>query len=391
MCNLKKAIGVLLMGASLTFLPVAHAEIMTYEGTGEYIMSDFETPDIAKQRAKARAEQHAVEQAGVYVKSYTRTVNNTLVEDEITAIANMVIKIVDVQYITNPVSEAGGSFQIVAKIRATVDSSRIDGWLKREQQENRELVEQNKQLQADKAKLDAELTALRKKLANVTNAQEKQILEKAAASVDRKFLANQKIKEGWRLDSEGKYVEAAAVFSQAIGFDENNSRAYYSRGTAYGKQGNYTQAIADFTQAIAINPKFAEAYNNRGNIYDDKGNYTQAIADYTQAIALNPKLVEAYNNRGFAYTRQGNYTQAIADFIKAISLNPNLDGVYHNRGICYATQGKYTQAIADFTKAITLSPNNAKTYQARGIVYKYIGKIQQANADFAKAKELSGK
>ena len=111
---------------------VSQAEIKTYEGVGEYIMSDFETPDIAKQRAKARAEQHAAEQAGVYVKSYTRTVNNTLVEDEITAIANMVIKIDDVQYITNPVSEAGGSFQIVAKIRATVDSGRIDEWLKRE-------------------------------------------------------------------------------------------------------------------------------------------------------------------------------------------------------------------------------------------------------------------
>ena len=34
---------------------VANAEVRTYEGIGEYIMSDFETPDIAKQRAKIRA------------------------------------------------------------------------------------------------------------------------------------------------------------------------------------------------------------------------------------------------------------------------------------------------------------------------------------------------
>ena len=129
-----------MIGASLSFLPVAHAEVMIYDGTGEYIMSDFETPDIAKQRAKARAEQHAVEQAGVYVKSYTRTVNNTLVEDEIIAIANTIIKIVDVQYTINPISDGGGSFKIVAKIRVTVDSNRIDEWLKREQKENRELV-----------------------------------------------------------------------------------------------------------------------------------------------------------------------------------------------------------------------------------------------------------
>ena len=102
MRNLKKAIGVLLMGAGLSYLPVAHAEIMTYEGTGEYIMSDFETPDVAKQRAKVRAEQHAVEQAGVYVKSYTKTVNHMVEADEVTTIANTIIKIIDEKYIITP-------------------------------------------------------------------------------------------------------------------------------------------------------------------------------------------------------------------------------------------------------------------------------------------------
>ena len=46
------------------FTPFVFAEERTYEGVGEYVMSDFETPDIAKQRAKSRAEQNAVEQAG---------------------------------------------------------------------------------------------------------------------------------------------------------------------------------------------------------------------------------------------------------------------------------------------------------------------------------------
>ena len=58
-------------------------------------MSDFETPDIAKQRAKVRAEQHAAEQAGVYVSSYTKTINNAISVDEITAIASTIIKVVD--------------------------------------------------------------------------------------------------------------------------------------------------------------------------------------------------------------------------------------------------------------------------------------------------------
>lgn len=132
MRNLKKAIGVLLMGASLSYLPVAHAEVMTYEGTGEYIMSDFETPDIAKQRAKVRAEQHAAEQAGVYVKSYTKTVNQVVETDEVTAIANTVIKIVDEKYTITPTNDDGGSFRVQIRIKVVVDSDKIDNWLKRE-------------------------------------------------------------------------------------------------------------------------------------------------------------------------------------------------------------------------------------------------------------------
>lgn len=337
---------------------VSQAEVRTYDGVGEYIMSDFETPDIAKQRAKARAEQHAAEQAGVYVKSYTRMVNHTLLEDEIVAIANTIIKIVDVQYTTNPTSEGGGSFQIVAKIRAAVDSNRIDEWLKRDQAKNQELVEQNKQLQADKAKLDAELIELRKKLNNIISSQEKQTLEKEVVSADNKFLANKKIEEGWRLYDDGKYIEAVAMFSQAIGVDEKNSSAYYGRGTAYAKQRKYTQAVVDYNKAIKLNFSNAHIYHNRGNAYKGQGNFTQAILDYNKAIELNPK--DAYLS-------------------------------YHNRGKVYVIQEKYVQALDDFTKSIDLNPNYANAYEFRGIVYKLLGNIQQAKTDFAKAKELSRK
>ena len=130
--KLKKSIAAVMLGVSVVILPVAHAEVRTYECVGEYIMSDFETPDIAKQRAKARAEQNAVEQAGVYVKSYTRTINHVLVEDEVTAIANTIIKITHDEYSVTPVTESGGSFRIVAKIHADIDSARIDEWLKRD-------------------------------------------------------------------------------------------------------------------------------------------------------------------------------------------------------------------------------------------------------------------
>ncbi len=64
---MKKLLAELLIVAGLLTASVVHAEVRNYTGVGEYYMSDFETPNVAQQRAKQRAEQHACEQAGVYV------------------------------------------------------------------------------------------------------------------------------------------------------------------------------------------------------------------------------------------------------------------------------------------------------------------------------------
>lgn len=84
--------------ASLLFMPTTHAEVKTYTGTGEYYMSDFETPDVSKQRAKQRAEQNACEQAGVFVKSFSKSKDLELAEDVIITMTNGILKILDVQY-----------------------------------------------------------------------------------------------------------------------------------------------------------------------------------------------------------------------------------------------------------------------------------------------------
>lgn len=52
---------------------IACAEV--YIGEGSYIMSKVETLEVARERAKADAMRNACEQAGVYVKNYSRMRN----------------------------------------------------------------------------------------------------------------------------------------------------------------------------------------------------------------------------------------------------------------------------------------------------------------------------
>ena len=56
--------------AGLLTAAIVGAAVQIFEGSGQYIMSDFENPDIAKQRAQQRAEQNAQKQAGVALKPF---------------------------------------------------------------------------------------------------------------------------------------------------------------------------------------------------------------------------------------------------------------------------------------------------------------------------------
>ena len=79
-----------MIAGSLTFMPdiyslqmiipVAHAEVKNYVAT-DTTMCDFgeDDPEIVKMiqaAAQSRAIQRAKEQAGVYIKSYTKTINS---------------------------------------------------------------------------------------------------------------------------------------------------------------------------------------------------------------------------------------------------------------------------------------------------------------------------
>ena len=368
---------------------IACAEIMTYEGTGEYVMSDFETPDIAKQRAKVRAEQNAAEQAGVYVQSYTRTVNSIVATDEVTAIANTIIKIVDEKYTIIPSNESGGSFLVKVKIKANVDSTNIDAWLKNEHQQNILLVEQNKKLWEEREEQNREIKKLREKIKNTTNDQEKRPLEKAFINEDRKFLSLQKSEKGDRFFVEKKYSEAINMYSEAIGLNNENYVAYIGRGNAYTNLGNIKQGLLDYNKAIEKNPKSYVAYLNRGLLYLMDGAKDQAINDFNRGININPRFSIAYVMRGMVYMNKKNDELAMLDFTKAIELNPREASAYSARGAIYSSHGKYHQALGECNKAIEVDGKNIMNYIQRGVVYSNIGKYQQAIEDYSRVININ--
>ena len=117
--------------ASFMIASTVNAEVKTYEGSDEYIMSEFETIDIAKQRAKQKAERAAQEKAGVFIESNTEVVNMMVTKDEIRTMTGGILKIVDVQYDLKPLAD-GKSLIVRATVKADIDSDDINKWLEQE-------------------------------------------------------------------------------------------------------------------------------------------------------------------------------------------------------------------------------------------------------------------
>lgn len=301
---MKKLLAVILAAGSLFISSSVDAEIRTYEGTDEYVMSEFETIDVAKQRAKQKAERAAQEQAGVFVASDTEVVNSMVTKDEIRTMTCGILKIVESPEYHLEELAGGKSFIVRATVKAQIDTDDIEKWFKLGTGERSELVAQNIELQKAIAAQDAQIAELKRQISSkpqiANRPQDTERISAQFAAEDKVFLSNQQLAE--------------------------TGRFYYA--------GNFNGAITLCTKAIEFNPSNAMAYSIRGAVYYKLRDFNSAIADYNRAINLNPNDYRNFYNRGIAYVKLNDYRRAAQDFDSALRLNPNDEDSRYNCELC---------------------------------------------------------
>lgn len=312
---------ILIVLASFFITGVASAEIKTYEGFGEYAMSDFETPEVAKQRAKQRAEQNAQEKAGVFVKSNTRVKNLQVQEDEIEVMTAGIMKVQSVEY-DKKIDESGFIFS--AKIIADIDTDEIDNWLNKNVAEKAELIEQNRALKESVAEQERQLAELKEKLAAVEKNN----------SINNSPQVRAEITEGF-LQSDNNFMSNKFL-------EEGNN--------FYGRQ-DYVNAINAYTQAINLNPANVAAYVYRGSAYGSIRNYPSAEYDYKRAIQLDYKNLNAHIGLSLVYYYVCDYRAAVAELNNVINMSGNNGQAYYLRALCYRNMNMPVEAIKDYTFA----------------------------------------
>ena len=265
---------------------IVSAKIQMYTATGEDYANEVESQDIAKLRARDNAIKKATKEAGVYLKSYSRTVNSELTDDEVTAITSNAWQLVGEPKYSSEIKKLSDETTIIvwkATVEVNVDDSEIQSWIKREDKDKSTITTQTCEAQKAAEENEHQIRDLRGKYSRATSQSEKDKLREQMTYVDRDFLANQKIDEGNKL--------------------------------AYSK--DYNGAIKFYNEALELNPNFAVAYPNRANAYKNLGQYELALNDCNKAIQLRPNFSAWYQLRAYIYQKFGEDKKAQSDFNKA--------------------------------------------------------------------------
>lgn len=379
-------------------IQVAHAEIKTYTGTGEYLMSDGETQDFAKEGAKMHAARDAQEQAGVFVSSNTKVKNHMVTSDEVETFTASIVKIIGepkFEPVLIPGNDGKTYIKFIATVTVAVDTddlnAQIDKWLNRDSQDRSNIVAQNKSLQEIIDNQAKQIARLENIIANANSAQDSANIQAELKQIDNDALYAKKIEDANKLYDNKDYSAAINLYVEASQLKPNHFVAYNNCGNAYANLNRHAEALSAYNKTIELNPDFELAYYNRGLTYANLNQYEKAISDFTKAVQLNPNDAKAYYSRGLANDYLSRYESAVSDYSRAVEINPRFAEAYNNRGLIYKMFRHYNAAISDFNKVIELNPNDSKAYHNRGFCYYLRGENEKANADFAKVKENTWK
>ena len=119
---------ILIIFSMLFFMTVTRAEIQTYEGVGEYFITD-ETIDFAKNQAELIAQRDILESICVYVKSQSNMINHELGNDEIITVGAGILRMIDTKFsiTANDIGVSVKSF-----VTAQIDTDELEKLLEQE-------------------------------------------------------------------------------------------------------------------------------------------------------------------------------------------------------------------------------------------------------------------
>lgn len=413
-------LAVLGMGAAFTILwgvadpMAAFAEVREVEAEGYYMMGDSpeERMDIAQQHAIRDATKAAAEKAGVFVESFSEMRMGNLTRDEVRAISAIVLEVKEPTKVVPEVVANGQAIRYHAYVTAMVDTANIEKMLERSSAEKEDMVNKNKEMEAELARVNEEIERLKEAYRQAEAAEQQRINEDIRRN-DRRFEALVWGEKGAKHFMLWEDEEARECFRKAVEIDPESAMLWCWLSACHSATGDFDQSIVCARKALDLQPDMREAWGVLGFAYEMQGQFSQAIewyqktgemallgrayksnGDYEQAIACATKSIQNgedsatnWQTLGVSYYRLDQNEKAIECLRKAVAIEPRYDEAWRILGWAYAADGQYEQAVEAFTKGLELS-NLADGWEGLGDAYLGLKQYEQAAEAYRKALDL---
>ncbi|MGA7072931.1 tetratricopeptide repeat protein [Bradyrhizobium sp.] len=209
-------------------------------------------------------------------------------------------------------------------------------------------------------------------------------------------IAQQHLRAGLQLFSDGKAVEAIAAFQRGLieaekaGTEsaETMSDLYAKLGNAAASAGDFQTASINYQAALRIAPHLTNCWCSFGDLYLRHGQHQRAIELYLQALKLNPRHWAARANMVHALMAAKQYLVAKAILVELKSERPRDTRIHHLLGKAHFELNEVEPAITSFQEAVALNPQDSESINWIGALKQSLGDQAGAQAAYAESARI---
>lgn len=161
------------------------------------------------------------------------------------------------------------------------------------------------------------------------------------------------------LFNQGRYAEAVAEYTKALGLAPEEPNVLNSMGVCYGHLGQSKQAVEWFRRAIAAAPDDLMAHFNLGYTLMGLGRPDKALEHLHRCLELAPEHADTLFQLGRLAQEAGEAARALKYLERAMAAPDCRRTVHRLRGECLVALDRAAEAETAFKQAVKAHPGDA--------------------------------